>query len=226
MKKYIFILLFITSTFKAHSHTGHYNGLIKIEMDVLRNGEIVGYSNYFFEYEEDKIIVKNYTKFKVKILGATLFSIESEAIETYKNEKLISFKSQTYQNKKEKFVNLIYDSSINKFIIDGSSYKGEASVDSIIGNWWNHEILDARKQISPLSGSIKEQVVKFLGKENLTINNKEYKANHYKLKSRDENLPDNKKLNFDIWYDDDKKIILKVSYSRLGDWEYKLKGFE
>ena len=226
MKKYIFILLFITSTFKAHSHTGHYNGLIKIEMDVLRNGEIVGYSNYFFEYEEDKIIVKNYTKFKVKILGATLFSIESEAIETYKNEKLISFKSQTYQNKKEKFVNLIYDSSINKFIIDGSSYKGEASVDSIIGNWWNHEILDARKQISPLSGSIKEQVVKFLGKENLTINNKEYKANRYKLKSRDENLPDNKKLNFDIWYDDDKKIILKVSYSRLGDWEYKLKGFE
>ena len=226
MKKYIFILLFITSTFEAHSHTGHYNGLIKIEMDVLRNGEIVGYSNYFFEYKKDKTIVKNYTKFKVKILGTTLFSIESEAIETYKNEKLISFKSQTYQNKKEKFVNLIYNSSLNKFIIDGSSYKGEASVDSFIGNWWNHEILDASKQISPLSGSIKEQVVKFLGKENLIINNKAYKANHYKLKSKDENLPNDKKLNFDIWYDDEKKIILKVSYSRLGNWEYKLKGFE
>ena len=138
MKKYIFILLFVASAFKAHSHTGHYKGLIKIEMDILRNGEIVGYSNYFFEYKEDKTIVKNYTKFKVKILGTTLFSIVSEAIETYKNEKLISFKSQTYQNKKEKFVNLIYNSSINKFIIDGSSYKGEASVDSIIGNWWNH----------------------------------------------------------------------------------------
>ena len=88
MKKYIFILLFVASAFKAHSHTGHYKGLIKIEMDVLRNGEIVGYSNYFFEYKEDKTIVKNYTKFKVKILGTTLFSIVSEAIETYKNEKL------------------------------------------------------------------------------------------------------------------------------------------
>ena len=226
MKKFIFILLFITSTFKAHSHTGHYKGLTKIEMDVLRNGEIVGYSNYFFEYKKDKTIVKNYTKFKVKILGTTLFSIESEAIETYKNEKLISFKSQTYQNKKEKFVNLIYDSSINKFIIDGSSYKGEASVDSFIGNWWNHEILDASKQISPLSGSIKEQVVKFLGKENLTINNKEYKANRYKLKSRDENLPDNKKLNFEIWYDKKKALIIKVAYKRMGLWEYRLKKIQ
>jgi len=226
MKKYIFIILFITIAFKTHSHTGHYKGIVKIEMDVLRNGEIVGYSNYFFEYNEDKTIVKNYTKFKVKILGATLFSIVSEAIETYKNEKLINFKSQTYQNKKEKFVNLIYDSSINKFVIDGSSYKGEASIDNVIGNWWNHKILDATKQISPLSGSVKEQVVKYLGKENLIINNKEYQANHYKLKSKDENLPDDKKLNFDIWYDSVNKLILKVSYSKLGDWEYRLKGFE
>jgi len=226
MKKYIFIILFITIAFNTHSHTGHYKGIVKIEMDVLRNGEIVGYSNYFFEYNEDKTIVKNYTKFKVKILGATLFSIVSEAIETYENEKLINFKSQTYQNKKEKFVNLIYDSSINKFVIDGSSYKGEASIDNVIGNWWNHKILDATKQISPLSGSVKEQVVKYLGKENLIINNKEYQANHYKLKSKDENLPDDKKLNFDIWYDTDNKLILKVSYSKLGDWEYRLKGFE
>ena len=226
MKKHILFLLFIIIAFNAHSHTGHYKEVVKIEMDVLRNGEIVGYSNYFFEYNKDKIIVKNYTKFKVKILGATLFSIVSEAIETYKNGQLVNFKSQTYQNKKEKFVNLNYDSSINKFVIDGSSYKGEASVDTVIGNWWNHKILEANKQISPLSGSIKKQVVIFLGKENLIINNKEYKANHYKLKSKNENLPDDKKLNFDIWYDVDKKIILKVSYSRLGDWEYRLKGFE
>ena len=101
-----------------------------------------------------------------------------------------------------------------------------ASIDNVIGNWWNHKILDADKQISPLSGSIKEQVVKFIGKENLIINNKKYNANHYTLKSKNENLPDDKKLNFDIWYDSKKKILLKVSYSKLGDWEYRLKGIE
>ena len=47
-------------------------------MDVLRNGEVIGYSNYFFESTENKMTVKNYTKFKVELLGITVFSILSE----------------------------------------------------------------------------------------------------------------------------------------------------
>ena len=105
-------------------------------------------------------------------------------------------------------------------------YKGKADLDCVIGNWWNHEILKAKKQISPLSGSIKEQVVTLIGEENIIINNKKYLTNHYKLKSKNENLPKDKKLNFDIWYDPKNLRILKVSYSRMGSWEYRLKSFE
>ena len=226
MKKYIYILLFITYAFKAHSHTAHYQGVIKIEMDVIRNGEIIGYSNYFFEHEDEKMTVKNYTNFKVDLFGVIIFSILSEAIEKYENDKLIYFKSNTFQNDKEKYVNLHYDKSSKEFIIDGSSYKGKASNDCVIGNWWNHQILKAKKQISPLSGSIKEQVVTLIGEENIIINNKKYLTNHYKLKSKNENLPKDKKLNFDIWYDPKNSLILKVSYSRMGKWEYKVKNFE
>ena len=226
MKKYIYILLFIICAFKAHSHTSHYKGIIKIEMDVIRNGEIIGYSNQFFEHEDEKMTVKNYTNFKVDLFGATIFSILSETVEKYENDKLIYFKSNTFQNDKEKYVNLLYDKLSKKFVIDGSSYKGKASNDCVIGNWWNHQILKAKKQISPLSGSIKEQVVTLIGEENIIINNKKYLTNHYKLKSKNENLPKNKKLNFDIWYDPKNNLILKVSYSRMGKWEYKVKNFE
>ena len=226
MKKYIYILLFIICAFKAHSHTSHYQGLIKIEMDVIRNGEIIGYSNYFFEHEDEKMTVKNYTNFKVDLFGVIIFPILSEAIEKYENDKLIYFKSNTFQNDKEKYVNLLYDKLSKKFVIDGSSYKGKASNDCVIGNWWNHQILKAKKQISPLSGSIKEQVVTLIGEENIIINNKKYLTNHYKLKSKNENLPKDKKLNFDIWYDPKNSLILKVSYSRMGKWEYKVKNFE
>ena len=104
---------------------------------MLRNNETIGYSNYFFEHDENIMTVKNYTQFKVKLFGATIFSISSEAIEKYKNDKLISFKSTTFQNDKEKYVNLKYDEKINRLIIDGSSYKGEANLDCVIGNWWN-----------------------------------------------------------------------------------------
>ena len=226
MRKYIFIIIIILFTSKAFSHTSHYEGLKKIEMDVILNGEVIGYSNYFFEKNNKIMTVKNYTKFKVKLLGVTVFSISSEATEKYENDKLIYFKSNTFQNDKEKFVNLNYNKSSKKFIIDGSSYKGEASLDCIIGNWWNHKIFKASKQISPLSGSVKEQVVTFIGKEKININNKEYLTEHFKLKSKDENLPDDKKLNFDIWYNPESNLIIKVSYSKMGNWEYRLKNFE
>jgi len=226
MKKYILIIITLLFTSKALAHTSHYEGLKKIEMNVLLNGKVIGYTNYFFEKKNEIMIVKNYTKFKVKLLGVTVFSILSEAVEKYENDNLIYFKSNTFQNNKEKYVNLNYDKSLNKFIIDGSSYKGEASTDCIIGNWWNHKIFQSNKQISPLSGSIKEQVVNFIGEEKITINNKEYLTEHFKLKSKDDTLSDDKKLDFDIWYNPKNNLIIRVSYSKMGNWEYNLKNFE
>ena len=225
MRKYFLIIILLISS-KAFSHTEHYKGIKKIEMDVLRNGEIIGYSNYFFEQKDNNMTVKNYTKFNVELFGVSIFSILSEAVEKYENDELISYKSNTFQNDKEKYVNLTYNQSSKKFIIDGSSYKGEASNDCVIGNWWNHKILKANWQISPLSGSVKEQVVIFLGKEDIIINGKNYLVDHFKLKSKNENLPKDKKLDFDIWYNAENNLILKVSYSRMGEWEYRLKNFE
>ena len=226
MKKYFYILLLLIFTFKAHSHTEHYKGIKKIEMEVFRNGELIGYSNYFFEHEDNTMTVKNYTNFKVKILGTTIFSILSEAIEKYENGKLISFKSNTFQNNKKKYVTLYYDQSKKKLVIDGSTYKGKADIDCVIGNWWNHKILKADKQISPLSGSVKDQIVTFVGKENIDLYEKSYLTDHFKLKSKNDSLPNNKKLDFDVWYNSKNNIILKVSYEKLGIWEYKVRSFE
>ena len=226
MKKYILIILTLLFTSKGFAHTSHYEGLKKIEMDVVHNGEVIGYSNYFFEKNNEVMTVKNYTNFKVKLLGVTIFSILGESIEKYENDNLIYFKSNTFQNDKEKYVNLNYNKSLKKYIIEGSSYKGEATSDCIIGNWWNHKIFKVNKQISPLSGSVKEQVVTFIGKETININNKEYLTEHFKIKSKDESLPDNKKLNFDIWYNPENNLIIRVSYSKMGNWEYRLKNFE
>ena len=226
MKKYLFIIIVLFISTKAFSHSSHYKGIKKIELDVLRNGEIIGHSNYYFESENNVMTVKNYTKFKVELFGVAVFSISGEAIEKYKDDKLISFNSNTFQNDKEKYVNLNYDKSINKFVIDGSSYKGEASIDCTIGNWWNHKIFKAEKQISPLSGSIKKQTVSLIGNENIDINGKEYLTKHFKIKSNDENLSDEKKFEFDVWYNPENNLILKVTYNKMGSWEYRLRSFE
>ena len=226
MKKCIYILLLFIFTSQAQSHTSNYKKLSKIEMEVFRNNKIIGYSNYYFEHGDNAMTIKNYTQFKVKLLGISIFSILSETIEKYQDNKLVFFKSNTFQNDKEKFVNLKYDKNKNKFIIDGSSYKGEADVENVIGNWWNNKILAANAQISPLSGSIKAQTVKLLKKETIKLYGKTYEVLHYKLKSKNKNLPKEKKLNFDIWLDPQKGLIVKVAYERMGKWEYRLKNFE
>ena len=145
MKHFIIVSIIIMFTSKVMAHSSHYEGLKKIEMDVLRNNEIIGSTSYFFEFDEDLFVVKNYTNFKVELFGITVFSILSETIEKYKDDKLVFFKSNTFQNDKEKYVNLNYDKSINKFIIDGSSYKGEASLDCIIAVSYTHLTLPTKR---------------------------------------------------------------------------------
>jgi len=220
----IILLLFFSSNLNAH--ISHYKNFKKIEMEIFKNNELIGYNYYFFKTKNDEVQVTNQTKITVKLLGATIFDIEGYGEEKYKNDKLISFHSKTKQNKKEKFVNLETNTKNNKFIIHGSSYSGEASKDNIIGNWWNHKILQAESQISPVSGSIKEQVITFIAKEKIELYGKSYETEHFKLKSKNQNLPNDKKLNFDIWLDKNTGLIIKVKYSRMGVWEYRLKSFE
>ena len=226
MNRTIYILIFILFSFTSSAHTNHYKNLKKIEMEIFRNNELIGYNHYFFKTKNDEIQIINQIKITVKLLGKTIFNIEGYGEEKYKNNKLISFRSKTKQNKKEKFVNLELNAEDNKFIIKGSSYSGEANTNNVVGNWWNHKLLQAESQISPVSGSIKKQVVTFIAKENIKIYGKSYETEHFKLKSRNLDLPDDKKLNFDIWFDKNTGLIVKIKYTRMGDWEYRLKSFE
>ena len=226
MKKILIILLFIFLSSISKANMNHYNKYNKIEMEIFRNGELIGYNHYFFTKKDDEMIITNQIKFSVKLLGTTIFQVEGYGEEKYLNDQLISYVSKTLQNNKKKFVKLVFDKKKNIFNINGSSYNGEASIDNVIGNWWNHKILQSDSQISPISGSIKEQVVTLVGKEKINQYGKTYTVNHFTLKSKDMSLPKDKRLDFNIWYDQENFRIIRVTYSRMGNWEYRLKNVE
>ena len=225
MKKILIIIIILFSS-NVMAHMDHYKKYNKIEMDIFRNGELIGYNYYFFTRKGNETTVTNQIKFSVKVFGATIFQVEGYGEEKYVKDQLISYESKTLQNEKEKFVSLVFDKEKNKFDIKGSSYSGKASNDNIVGNWWNHKILQTDSQISPISGSIKKQVVTFVGKEKIEQNGQFYEVDHFKLNSKDMSLPKDKRLDFDIWFDKKNSMIIKVSYSRMGNWEYRLKNFE
>ena len=226
MKKIIVTLFLLIYPINSIAHIGHYTKYKKIEMEIFRNGELIGYNHYFFNRNDMETIVTNQIKFVVKLLGATVFQVEGYSEEKYLKDQLVSYNSKTLQNGKKKFVNLTFNQKNKKFYIEGSSYNGEASTDNVIGNWWSHRILQASSQISPISGSIKDQIVTFVGMEKIDLYGKIYDADRFSLKSKDMSIPKDKRLDFNIWYDQENLRILKVTYSRMGNWEYRLKSFE
>ena len=226
MKKLLFLTFLLIYSFNSSAHMAHYNKFNKIEMEILRDGEAIGYNYYFFKKDEENTTVTNQLKFTVKLFGATIFEVESFGEEKYFKDQLISFNSKTRQNKKDKYVQLKLNDKENEYDIKGSSYTGSASNENVIGNWWSHKILQTNSQISPISGSIKEQVVTFIGKEKIELYGKTHEVEHFKLTSKDMSLPKDKRLNFDVWFDKKNALILKVAYSRMGNWEYRVKKFE
>ena len=65
--------------------------------------------------------------------------------------------------------------------------------------------------------------MKFLGKKKIKLFGKEYNALHFNFSSSDQTLPDDKKLNTDIWYEENSYLWLKASFDKRGYWEYRLK---
>ena len=218
-KNLIFIFfLIIPITSKAHFQ--HYENLKRIEFNILRNDKYIGKHIFSFKKENNQTSVYSEINFEIKKFGVVLYKYHVRGTEYYKDGKLIKFNSKTNQNGKEKYVNIKLTG--DDLIIDGSSFKGNVSADYLLGTWWNHSIIKAEAQISAVSGRIIKQKVTFLGKENLNIDGKTYNTLHFNFSSSDQKLDRDKKLNTDVWYDENTLNWLKATFKKNGSWEYKL----
>jgi len=225
MKKNILsIVLFLIFTSQTSSHVGHYKNFNSLEYELFRNNKLIGYHNYEFERENNNLIVKSVIDFKITKLGVDLYKYKAISEEEYKENQLIKFSSKTNQNKKIKNTKINYNETQKKLIITGSENQLSSPKEYPVGTWWNHEIVQAKAQISAISGRIIEQKVIFLGKEKLKLYGKTYNSLHFNFSSSDENLPDKKKLNTDVWYDEKTKVWLKAAFDKTGYWEYRLKN--
>ena len=215
----IFLTLIILS-FSSNAHVQHYEDLRRIEFDIFRNNNHIGKHIFSFKKSNEQLKVESEIKFQIKKFGIVLYKYYVKGTEIYKDGELIKFNSKTNQNGKEKYVNMKLENG--EYIIDGSSYKGKAPTDYLLGTWWNHNIVESEAQISAVSGRIIKQKVAFLGKEIIKIGDKSYNTLHFNFSSTDKKLGKDKKLNTDVWYDEKTLNWVKASFNKKGKWEYKL----
>ena len=219
----ISFVLFLLFPLENNAHVDHYSKYNYLEYELFRNNKLIGYHKYNFKRDKSNLIVDNEVSFKITKLGVDLYKYYAKGVESYKNGIFSGFNSETNQNKKEKYVNITVDPKDNNLIIDGSSFKGKVDKDLIIGTWWNHEIVQKKAQISAVSGRIIEQKVEFKGKEEVKIGDKVYKTLRFNFSSSDPSLSKDKKLNTDIWYEEDTYLWVKAAFDKTGYWEYRLK---
>ena len=226
MKKNILsIILFLILTSQSFSHVEHYKKFNSLEYELFRNNKSIGYHAYTFDRKSEYLKVKSKIEFKITKLGVDLYRYNAISQEEYKENQLTMFSSKTNQNKKIKNTKIIFDEKKKKLIITGSENQLSSPKEHLVGTWWNHEIVQGKAQISAISGRIIEQKVIFLGKETINLYGKSYEALRFNFSSSDESLPEKKKLNTDVWYEEETKLWLKAAFDKTGYWEYRLKSY-
>ena len=216
----LILIIFFLFPVSTNAHVQHYDNLKRIEFDIFRNNKNIGQHIFSFKREDNQLQVESEINFQIKKLGVVLYKYHVKGTEYFENGELVKFNSKTNQNGKEKYVNIKLDDG--ELLIDGSSFKGKVSADYLLGTWRNHSIVNAEAQISAVSGRIIKQKVTFLGKETLIIGGKTYNTLHFNFSSVDKKLAKDKKLNTDVWYEEDSLNWVKASFKKKGNWEYRL----
>ena len=74
MKKFFYFIFFLIYSFSCSAHMAHYSKFNKIEMEILKDGKVIGYNYYFFKRDKDVITVTNQINFKVVKPSNFIFS--------------------------------------------------------------------------------------------------------------------------------------------------------
>jgi len=216
----IFLVSYILFPTIANTHVQHYKNLQRIEFDIYRNNDLVGYHKVNVKKKGDntKEIITDIL-IEVKILGIKVHTYKSYGVETYKNEELIEFKSKTQDGSDNDYCN-IKKISDGKYSFDGMTenkkYIYELTEKFYPALWWNHESLLSNNYVLGQGCRNLKTKITFLNKETKKINDKNEVVNFYNIKG------DN--LDINIGYTEKDLKWVDMKFTLKGEWEYKLKN--
>ena len=216
----IYLVSYILCPTIANTHVQHYKNLQRIEFDIYRNNDLVGYHKVNVKKKGDntKEIITDIL-IEVKILGIKVHTYKSYGVETYKNEELIEFKSKTQDGSDNDYCN-IKKISDGKYSFDGMTenkkYIYELTEKFYPALWWNHESLLSNNYVLGQGCRNLKTKITFLNKETKKINDKNEVVNFYNIKG------DN--LDINIGYTEKDLKWVDMKFTLKGEWEYKLKN--
>jgi hypothetical protein len=216
-----FSFLLIIFTFfspNLNAHIDHNKDLKKIEFDIYRNNEKVGYHKVIFTDKNGLKEISTDVFFDIKVLGVSIYQYHSLGKEIYKNNKLIEFKSTTKDGRDKDYCN-INISSNGDYNFDGTTegkfFKYSSKKDFSLGTWWNHDVLINNNFVLGQSCRSTETKVTFLNKEERVINNKKQIVQFFNVKGEG--------IDIKIGFTDNSFQWVSMDFTLKGEWNYQLK---
>jgi len=219
MFRFSFLLIFfIFFSPNLNAHIDHNKDLKKIEFDIYRNNEKVGYHKVIFTDKNGLKEISTDVFFDIKVLGVSIYQYHSIGKEIYKNNKLIEFKSTTKDGRDKDYCN-INISSNGDYNFDGTTegkfFKYSSKKDFSLGTWWNHDVLINNNFVLGQSCRSTETKVTFLNKEERVINNKKQIVQFFNVKGEG--------IDIKIGFTDNSFQWVSMDFTLKGEWNYQLK---
>ena len=152
--------------------------------------------------------------------------------ELFRNNKLIGYHKYNFKRDKD---HLTIDNEVSfkitKLGIDLYKYyaKGEERYENGTFSGFNSTTNQNKKEkyvnitLDPKDNNLIIDGSSFKGKEEVKIGDKVYKTLRFNFSSSDPSLSKDKKLNTDIWYEEETYLWIKAAFDKTGYWEYRLK---
>ena len=217
LKKFFFIILLLG--FSLESKTLNVED---ISFNVYRNGSKIGFHELRFSDNNNLLKAEINIKFEVTFLGFVVYDYNHQNIENWKDENLISLKTQTDKNGENLFCN--FQKNDRSSILNGTAGNFEIYENLIPTSYWNFRLVensDFKKVINTQDCSYINFKIENLGSE--TIYNNTINSTHYKLTGKESS---GEEVNIDIWYDDRKNWVKMIFIKDGSEIEYFLRDYD
>ncbi|MBX3515902.1 MAG: hypothetical protein KF815_03030 [Rhodospirillales bacterium] len=184
-----------------------------IRFDVLRGDRVVGRHEVDFRVTERRLQVETRIDVAVSVLAVVVFRYRHLGIETYVDDHLVRFESETDDDGARFRVH--GDARPDGFAIATAKGMEMAPSDILVGSYWTPRVIERRLLIDPKRGRVKEQVV--AGRERITlpVRGTTRPATRYRVSGI---------ITGSVTYDDDGRWIAATLVSKGSDIVYRLRG--
>ena len=129
----------------------------RLRFDVIGLGQTIGSHEVRIGGTPDAFVVRSDVDIYVSALGIPLFTYRHSGTETWKNDRLVAFESQSQGDERA-------DSVVGRAVERGFEVKGRrgtilATADIMVGSYWTPRMMSKPVLLDPQKGVLEEQVI-------------------------------------------------------------------